>query len=758
MTIIQPFFRLQFSDAYGKHRAPRSPVERGRGRRARLSRTLINLSTPIPSQVAPALEDPAPSDPATTPRKRVKPLTPDLRAAWLRLGRAADAADRALSGAGGSGVAFAFAEGALVTSLRSGAWLLLDEANLAPPDVLERIAGLLESPSGSVLLAERGDTAPIPRHPGFRLICAMNPATDAGKKDMPPALRDRFAELWVGEPAPESADMRALVGAYLGGAVPGGPDAAGGLAEAVCRFYAAARGLAASGGAVDGGGSPPAYTLRTLCRALGYAASAAADGGGGAASLARSLRDGVAACFEAPLCPRGAATLRSLADTHLPPAAGGGAHRRPAEAAVKVGDFWLPAGPLHDPAAEAAALLPGGKGGGPPPTPLPPPFVVTPSVARSLNALARAASMRRYPILLQGPTSAGKTSLVAHLAASTGHPCVRINNHDQTDLADYLGTYRSGPSGRLEFCEGPLLTAARAGSWVLLDELNLAPSDVLEALNRLLDGNRELYVPELRATVRPAPGFMLFATQNPAGGYGGRKPLSRALRTRFLELDVGDLPDDELATVVSTRCGVPPSHAGRLVGALRALERARGGAAAGADVFAGRRALVTPRDLFRWAERRAPTYADLATAGYMLLAERLREGGEREAVARTLAKVMKADPAPGPAYEAAAAGAAARLADLLAADDGDVGDGTAASSTLAALRGLAWTPSLRRVAALALAALEAAEPVLLVGDTGSGKTTAAQLAAALRGVPLIAINCSRHTEAADFVGGFRPVR
>jgi hypothetical protein len=34
----------------------------------------------------------------------------------------------------------------------------------------------------------------------------------------------------------------------------------------------------------------------------------------------------------------------------------------------------------------------------------------------------------------QGPTSSGKTSLVAHLAAATGHRCVRINNHEQTDL------------------------------------------------------------------------------------------------------------------------------------------------------------------------------------------------------------------------------------------------------------------------------------------------------------------------------------
>ena len=33
-----------------------------------------------------------------------------------------------------------------------------------------------------------------------------------------------------------------------------------------------------------------------------------------------------------------------------------------------------------------------------------------------------------------GPTSAGKTSMVRELAAQTGHHCVRINNHEGTDL------------------------------------------------------------------------------------------------------------------------------------------------------------------------------------------------------------------------------------------------------------------------------------------------------------------------------------
>ena len=68
--------------------------------------------------------------------------------------------------------------------------------------------------------------------------------------------------------------------------------------------------------------------------------------------------------------------------------------------------------------------------------------------------------------------------------------------------------------------------------WVILDELNLAPSEVLEALNRLLDDNRELYLPEINEVIKPHANFRLFATQNPAGAYGGRKPLSVSIAAR----------------------------------------------------------------------------------------------------------------------------------------------------------------------------------------------------------------------------------
>jgi midasin len=53
---------------------------------------------------------------------------------------------------------------------------------------------------------------------------------------------------------------------------------------------------------------------------------------------------------------------------------------------------------------------------------------------------------------------------------------------------------------------------------------------VLEALNRLLDDNRELFIPETQEVVKPHPHFMLFATQNPPGLYGGRKVRSFCVR------------------------------------------------------------------------------------------------------------------------------------------------------------------------------------------------------------------------------------
>lgn len=149
------------------------------------------------------------------------------------------------------------------------------------------------------------------------------------------------------------------------------------------------------------------------------------------------------------------------------------------------------------------------------------------------------------------------------------------------------------------FREGALVGAARAGAWLVLDELNLAPTDVLEALNRLLDDNRELFLHETQTVVKPHPEFMIFATQNPPGSYGGRKNLSRAFRNRFVELHFEDIPSPELQTILELRCHLPKKFCVILVSILTELQAHR----QGTRVFAGKHGFITLRDLFRWAER-----------------------------------------------------------------------------------------------------------------------------------------------------------
>ena len=59
--------------------------------------------------------------------------------------------------------------------------------------------------------------------------------------------------------------------------------------------------------------------------------------------------------------------------------------------------------------------------------------------------------------------------MIEFVAAKTGHKCVRINNHEHTDVQEYIGTYVSNSKGMLEFKYGLLVEALREGYWIILD-------------------------------------------------------------------------------------------------------------------------------------------------------------------------------------------------------------------------------------------------------------------------------------------------
>ncbi|RMC13256.1 hypothetical protein DUI87_10790 [Hirundo rustica rustica] len=462
--------------------------------------------------------------------------------------------------------------------------------------------------------------------------------------------------------------------------------------KGIVNFYLSVR-KEAETKLVDGTGHRPHYSLRTLCRALRFAASNPCG------SIARSLYE------------------------QIPKPQGG--------SFILIEGYWISAGDKEPTVDES--------------------YVLTPSVKLNLKDIVRVVSAGTHPVLIQGETSVGKTSLIRWLAAATGNHCVRINNHEHTDIQEYIGCYTSDASGKLVFKEGILIDAMRKGYWIVLDELNLAPTDVLEALNRLLDDNRELFITETQEVVKAHPRFMLFATQNPPGLYGGRKVLSRAFRNRFVELHFDELPSAELETILHKRCSLPPSYCSKLVKVMLDLQSYR----RGSTVFAGKHGFITLRDLFRWAERyrlaeqlqkEYDWLQHLANDGFMLLAGRVRKQEEVDVIQNVIEKHFKKEIYPESLFSGES------VKKLLAKSS------TWMSVMDRDFNHVVWTEGMRRLAILVGRALEFGEPVLLVGDTGCGKTTICQIFAALANQKLYSVNCHLHMETSDFLGGLRPVR
>ena len=683
-----------------------------------------------------------------------KVISVELRRKFAEFGRQVREFGRKVEAMQGK-VAFSFVDGVLVQALKEGHWLLLDEINLAPSETLERLSGLLDGENGSIVLTERGDTAPVQRHPDFRLLACMNPPTDVGKKDLPPGLRARFTELFVDE-IERQDDLADLVRCYLTSSVPPAK------VDAIVKLYLAARALARSGEVYDGAKARVHLNLRSLTRMLQYVKLMLPFG----YAVQRSLFEGACMVFATQLHPTCGKQMESLITRHLAADAGpnnptpvpapaggageGGAGGKGSRAGMvemggctaggrKIEGFWLKSGVWF------------GK------VPVPK-LVMTPQTLLNLRNVARAAAPHRFPILLQGPTSAGKTSLVEFMAASTGHRFVRINNHAHTDVQEYLGGFVTDQEGRLVFQEGPLVKALRGGDWLVLDELNLAPSEVLEMLNRLLDDNRELFLADTQETVKPHPGFMLFATQNPAGGaYGGRKVMSRAFRNRFLEVHVDTIPEPELKMMVEQRCQIAPSRAERIVQVMQQLHRRR----QRSNVFAGGQAFVTARDLFKLAERfksgADDAYSLLAAETVMLLSEGLRRPEEKALVVEVVQDVMKVRVELEQLY---AKGWDADVAMMLAGagDAGTAGAESVAVTKDVAFEGLVLTKGTKRMLRLVARCMRFEEPCLLVGETGTGKTSVCQALASSLGRRLHILNCHQNTETADLIGGYRPVR
>jgi midasin len=313
---------------------------------------------------------------------------------------------------------------------------LLDEINLASSEILQRLLGLLDDRAGSLTITERGDSQPIPRHPDFRLFAAMNPATDAGKKELHPSIRSRFTELYVDELL-DPVELRVVSARYLHSVLPASdkPPEHCEIVVASVNIYLQCRELAEQV-LVDGAGHKPRYTLRTLARALTAAKNIVIEQ---RIPLKRAILEGFELAIQGSLDEKSVKAVQRVLKSAFGDAPDKNERdhpgRRPGKGSsaeyILLKPFWIHAGPIEpidwsEPDSSGRSK-----------------FILTTSAKVNLRRLARAIASGPWPVLLEGPTSAGKTTLVEYIAARLGHRIVRINNHEHT------GTYKSDPSGRI---------------------------------------------------------------------------------------------------------------------------------------------------------------------------------------------------------------------------------------------------------------------------------------------------------------------
>ena len=629
--------------------------------------------------------------------------------------------------------------------------------------VLERLNSVLD-PSRLLVLPEKGnELEEVTAAPGFRLLATMNPGGDFGKKELSPALRNRFTEVWVPAVAAK-AELLQLLHARLCDAAR--TDDEWDMGEAMLAFV---EHLGAYGGGA-GGGAPPSLrdltawvdfvnaTVATLGPSIAFVHGAClvfVDGIGLQVSASsaerRARRRGCLTQLEQLLKPGTASSSADLfigADSvpdlppeahpavELAPQAGGD----PSAPSVPTGRFGLT--PFYVPLGGAV--------------PSEAHFSLRAPTTRANAFRALRAMQLRKPVLLEGSPGVGKTSLVQALGAACGQTVVRINLSEQSDLMELLGAdlpVEGAQAGTYAWQDGAFLSAMRNGHWVILDELNLAPQSVLEGLNACLDHRASVYIPELGASFECAPGFRVFGCQNPLQQGGGRKGLPKSFLNRFTQVWMEELDHSDMLLIISSQFGAIDCEVlTKMVAFVRALQ-----ALVVTRRFGGGPWDFNLRDVFRWCElmmkeQVAPHWRPWQFVDSLFL-QRMRADADRQAVlelyAATVGDVSASSlPQLQPHY----------LVSRKAVQVGHVwlprtGTVQPAEGDARARHQLVLPAQLRPLQAL-MSCVRMDWMAVLCGEAGSGKTSLLRMLSRLTGHRLQEVVLSTATDTTELLGCF----
>lgn len=156
-------------------------------------------------------------------------------------------------------------------------------------------------------------------------------------------------------------------------------------------------------------------------------------------------------------------------------------------------------------------------------------------------------------ILLKGPTGTGKTKFAETLSHLFNQPMFSINSSVDLDAESLMGfktlSYEDGKQ-IIDFVPGPVTNAMKHGTFLYIDEINMAKPETLPLINGVLDYRRTVTNPFANEMITAKEGFNVIAAINE--GYIGTVPLNEALKNRFIVIEVPYIQGGQLKTLIKT--------------------------------------------------------------------------------------------------------------------------------------------------------------------------------------------------------------
>jgi len=435
------------------------------------------------------------------------------------------------------------------------------------------------------------------------------------------------------------------------------------------------------------------------------------------------------------------------------------------------------------------------------------PLVHTSTSINALRALALFVSLR-LPVLLTSTPSSGKTLILSYLA-STLYPDIKnqlitINLADTSvDGRSLLGSYvqSTRSPGTFEWKEGVLARAMRTGRWVILQDVDKGSNEVLGTLKPLVEsmgmgkwigGRAKLAIPS-RGELVASEKFAIFATRSLTMSSDNHFPMPTFFGAhKFHEVIIPTPAQDELRIIIASSF---PKLSGPAAWGIIMLWNAM--KAVGSTITDREIGLRDLRKYCSRLETLLPTSylpLDAVTSipqvdciGLLVSVfpnPTLREemfleardvffgAGSLTGASRTRSSVIAAIVAEhlGLTQEKCDWLLSQHTPEVVNEEDSNgritrlrLGRvGLSARTTKSDLIRPPTRPFVIHRPAAALMSriatcISLGEPVLLTGETGTGKTSIITHLASLLHHPLISVNLSQQTESSDLLGSFKPI-